>query len=318
MTMKQTLDIYELLDGAGVDGKEIKAMFAPFAAQGVEVTVTTVANEEDATRTTDFIRILIPGRNGATSGGTAPTIGLIGRCGAMGARPHRIGLVSDADGVLAALVCALKLSHMKAKGDAIEGDALVTTHLSLDASITPREPVDFMGMPVSSALMNLHEVDPAMDAILSFDTSRGNRIIKQRGYAISPTIKEGYILRVSNDLVSVMETVSGRPAVTFPITMQDITPYDNGLYHFNSIMQPCVATSAPVVGVALIAQAIVAGSDSGASQEIDIAAAARFGVEVAKQFTWGRCAFHSATEFAQMRKMYGPMTILQTMGNPGV
>src|SRR6218665_349843 len=67
MTMKQTLDIYELLDGAGVDGKEIKAMFAPFAAQGVEVTVTTVANEEDATRTTDFIRILIPGRNGATS-----------------------------------------------------------------------------------------------------------------------------------------------------------------------------------------------------------------------------------------------------------
>src|SRR6218665_2510996 len=117
MTMKQTLDIYELLDGANVDGKEIKAMFAPFAAQGVEVTVTTVANEEDATRTTDFIRILIPGRNGATSGVTAPTIGLIGRCGAMGARPHRIGLVSDADGVLAALVCALKMAPMNANTD---------------------------------------------------------------------------------------------------------------------------------------------------------------------------------------------------------
>src|SRR6218665_1410180 len=99
MTMKQTLDIYELLDGAGVDGKEIKAMSAPFAAQGVEVTVTTVANEEDATRTTDFIRLLVPGRNGAPSGGTAPTIGLIGRCGAMGASLHRVGLVYDADGV---------------------------------------------------------------------------------------------------------------------------------------------------------------------------------------------------------------------------
>src|SRR6218665_2152874 len=109
MTMKQTLDIDERRDGADVDGKEIKSMFAPLAAQGVEVTVTTVANEEDATRTTDFIRILISGRNGATSGGTAPTIGLIGRCGARRARPHRIGLVSDADGFLAALVRALTL-----------------------------------------------------------------------------------------------------------------------------------------------------------------------------------------------------------------
>ncbi|WP_211453718.1 DUF1177 domain-containing protein [Collimonas antrihumi] len=316
MTMKQTLDIYELLDSATVDGNAIKEMFARFVAQGVKVTVTTVTNEGDANGTTDFIRILIPGRNGATAGGTAPTIGIIGRCGAIGARPNRIGLVSDADGVLTALVCALKLAQMTAKGDAIEGDVLVTTHLSLDASITPRKPVDFMGMPVSSELMNHYQVDPAMDAILSFDTSRGNRIVKQRGYAISPTIKEGYILRVSNDLVSLMEAASGQPAVTFPITMQDITPYDNGLYHFNSIMQPCVATTAPVVGVALIAQAVVAGSDSGASQELDIAAAAKFGVEVAKQFTWGRCEFHSATEFAQMQKMYGSMTVLQTNGNP--
>ncbi len=29
--------------------------------------------------------------------------------------------------------------------------------------------------------------------------------------------------------------------VIFPISQQDITPYHNGLYHFNSIMQPHMA-----------------------------------------------------------------------------
>ena len=33
----------------------------------------------------------------------------------------------------------------------------------------------------------------------------------------------------------------------FPLTVQDITPYGNGLYHLNSILQPSTATNAPVV-----------------------------------------------------------------------
>ncbi|WP_252495946.1 DUF1177 family protein, partial [Escherichia coli] len=49
-------------------------------------------------------------------------------------------------------------------------------------------------------------------------------------YALSPTVKEGYILRVAEDLLRIMEMTSGRPAVTFPITTQDITPYGNGVH----------------------------------------------------------------------------------------
>ena len=98
--------------------------------------------------------------------------------------------------------------------------------------------------------MNDNEVVPEADAILSIDTTKGNRIINT-GYALSPTVKEGHILRAAEDLLRIMEMTSGRPAVTFPITTQDITPYGNGVHHLNSILQPSTATAAPVVGVAI-------------------------------------------------------------------
>jgi len=150
-----------------------------------------------------------------------------------------------------------------------------------------------------------------MDAVLSIDTTKGNRILNHRGFAISPTVKQGYILRVADDLVRIMETTTGRPAVTFPITMQDITPYGNGIYHINSILQPSVATDAPVVGVAISAETIVPGSATGASQEIDIAAVVKFTVEVAKEFGRGSAQFYDAHEFARLNQLYGSMRRLQ-------
>src|SRR5579859_4203350 len=58
---------------------------------------------------TDFISIVIPGGSGRLAGGTAPTLGIIGQLGGMGARPSQTGLVSDADGGIAALALALAL-----------------------------------------------------------------------------------------------------------------------------------------------------------------------------------------------------------------
>lgn len=63
--------------------------------------------------------------------------------------------------------------------------------------------------------------------------------------------------------------------------MQDITPYGNGLFHVNSILQPATATAARVVGVALTAEVVVPGSATGASQPVDIELAVRFCLEVA-------------------------------------
>ncbi|WP_322086487.1 DUF1177 domain-containing protein [Burkholderia sp. BCC1999] len=317
MALKQTLVIFDALDGATVDGQHIAALFAPYAAHGVTVEVTTVNNEppEDTAKTTDFITIVIPGSRGKTAGGNARSLGIVGRNGAIGARPAKFGMVSDADGPIGSLAAALKLAQMKANGDVLPGDVIVTTHLSTDVSMSENNGVPFMGMPVSSATMNCYEVTPDMDAILSLDASKGNRIVKQRGFALSPTAMQGYILRMAPDLVSIMESTTGMPAVTFPISLQDITPYDNGLSHFNSIMQPHVGTDKPVVGVAITARAVVGGSDSSASHEVDLAEAVRFSVEVAKRFTAGACEFYDANEWQKIRHAYPDLSVFQGYGN---
>jgi hypothetical protein len=309
MVLKQTLTVLETLDSAYVTGENVKELFSQYL--NVTVTVQTVTGEKGST---DFIKIVIPGSNGKSNGGDTPTFGIIGRLGGIGARPSRIGLVSDADGAVAAVASALKLAEMQIKGDTLVGDVIVTTHICPDAPTRPHEPVDFMDSPVDILTMNKYEVVPEMEAVLSIDTTKGNRVINHKGIAISPTVKEGYILRVSDDLLRILEMTTGQLAVTFPITTQDITPYGNDLYHINSILQPAVATGAPVVGVAITAQSVVPGCGTGASHETDIADAVRFAVEVAKETTNGTCQLYSEDEFTRIEELYGSMKMLQTMG----
>lgn len=123
---------------------------------------------------------------------------MIGRLGGIGARPGRTGLVSDADGAIAALSAALKLAEMSTKGDILEGDVIVTTHICPNAPTQPHEPVDFMGSPVDMDAMNEYEVEKGIEAFLSIDATKGNNVINHKGFAISPTVKEGYILRISD------------------------------------------------------------------------------------------------------------------------
>ncbi len=310
MTMTQTLKAYDLLDSALVTGYSVADVLQE---HGLQVEVIPMAGQKGST---DFVRAIVPGTAGKQGGGPAPTLGIIGRLGGIGARPAAIGLVSDGDGAVTAIACALKLGDMASAGDRLPGDVIVATHICPTAPVIPHEPVPFMGSPVDMAAMNRHEVQAEMDAILSVDTTRGNTIVNQRGFAISPTVKEGYILKVSPDLLRIMSTVTGRPPVVLPITTQDITPYGNGLDHVNSILQPATATGAPVVGVALTAETAVPGCASGASQVADIEAAARFCLETAKAFGLGACSFYDPEEYQRMVSLYGSMRHLQTLGNP--
>lgn len=309
MVLKQTLTVMEYLDTTYATGEKVKELFSPY--ENVKVAVQTVTGEKGST---DFIKIVIPGSEGKSKGGTAPTVGIIGRLGGIGARPSRMGLVSDADGAVAAVASALKLADMQTKGDTLLGDVMVTTHICPNAPTLPHDPVDFMDSPIDILTMNKHEVLPEMEVILSIDTTKGNRVVNHKGIAISPTVKEGYILRVSDDLLRIMEMSTGQLPVTIPITTQDITPYGNGVYHINSILQPAVATDSPVVGVAITAQSIVPGCGTGASHETDIADAVRFAVEVAKEATNGTCEFYSKDEFKRITELYGSMKVLQTLG----
>jgi hypothetical protein len=239
---------------------------------------------------------------------------VVGRLGGVGARPEMVGIVSDADGAVTALSVALKLTDMQVKGDRLKGDVVVATHICPNSPIIPHEPVPFMGSPVDIGVMNREEIDGSMDAVLSIDTTKGNRIAKWRGFAITPTAKEGWVLKVSDDLLDIMEWTTGRVPRVCPITTQDITPYGTGIDHINSIMQPCTATDAPVVGVAITAETAVPGCATGASNVTDIEEAARFVLEVAKAFGKGLCRFHDGEQWDLIVELYGPLKILQTRG----
>lgn len=297
-------EVMELLESARAEGKTLQAWLHQNGARNVEV--MRVEGEDGST---EFVRVTIASlREGA------PTLGIIGRLGGIGARPNKLGLVSDADGAIVALACAAKLAKLAKHGDMLPGNVIISTHICPTAPIIPHDPASFMGSPVDMATMNRHEVDPAMDAILSIDTTKGNWVLNRRGFAITPTVKEGYILRVSDMLLNVMRVVTNEPPVVLPITMQDITPYGNDIYHINSIMQPTTATSAPVVGVATTASTPIPGSATGSNQIFVLEMAARFCVEVAKLFSVEECPFYDEEEFARLTRLYGPMHCLQTLG----
>lgn len=309
MSLAAVLASLELLDTAHASGA---AVADALRATGLdEVEVATIGGPRGST---DFVRALVPGAQGRRAGGAAPTLGIVGRLGGVGARPEQIGLVSDGDGAVTAIAAALKLARMRRQDDVLAGDVIVATHVCPRAPTQPHHPVLFMGSPVDMPTLNREEVRPEMEAILSIDTTRGNRVINHRGFAISPTVRAGWILRVSEDLLDIQQTVTGRLPAVFPLTMQDITPYGNGLYHLNSILQPATATAAPVVGVALTAEVAVPGSATGASQPADIEQAVRFVIEVAKAFGRGRCRFHDPAEWEAIQRRYGSMAHLQTPG----
>jgi hypothetical protein len=311
MALKQVLEILDLLDTATIDAAAIHDYFMNKGLDESEIDFQKVNENKGETL---FIKIHIKGSDTQSKGKKSPTLGIIGQLGGIGARPHKIGLVSDADGAISALAAAAKIAEMRARGDRLKGNVIVSTHLCPNSPMIPHEPVPFMGSPISIETMNAHEIDSRMEAILSIDTTKGNRVINQKGFAISPTVKDGYILRVSEDLMDIMQNVTGKLPVVFPITTQDITPYGNDLFHLNAILQPATATHVPVVGVAITTEVPVPGCATGANHPMDIEAAVRFIVEVAKAFGEGECSFYDDREFQKIIDLYGSLEHLRTLG----
>ena len=299
MLIKQVIELIDILDSPSASGAAVEQYLRAIDPQA-NIEVYAIQGPKGKT---DMVKVRIPGTHGKSSGGSAPTIGLLGRLGGLGARPERIGLS-----------VAAKLLDMKVKGDRLEGDVFISTHVCPDAPTRPHTPVPFMDSPVEMAQVNREEVTDELDAILSVDTTKGNKIINTRDFSISPTVMQGYILKVSSDLVDLMEITLGKPAHVFPLSQQDITPYGNDLYHLNSILQPATATKAPVVGVAIATQTPVPGCATGASHFADIEEAARFMLEAAKAFGRGTLSFYDKDEFARIQALYGDMSRFQGFG----
>lgn len=303
--MKQVIDVIELLSSAHVTGRQVAD--ALLAAGDCEVEVTTLARDG---LSTDFLSIVIPGTDPA-----APQLGIVGRLGGIGARPAVTGLVSDSDGAVVAVAAAFKLLAMARQGDRLPGTVRIRTHICPRAGTRPHHPVPMMRSPFPMREMMSHEVDPAMQAILSVDTTRGNRLVNRRGVALTPVACQGWLLRLPETMLDVMSWVSGELPLTLPLTTQDITPYENGLHHVNSLMQPAIVTDAPVVGVALTAQSTVPGCATGVTNAYDADVAMRFCIEVAKLYGQGALPFVDEAERQALLRRYGSMAHLQTVGN---
>src|SRR5437667_1056825 len=124
MSLSAVLASLDLLDSAYVTGDVVADRFRADGLEAVEVTKLTGPRG-----TTDAVRVVVPGTAGRRAGGTSPTLGIVGRLGGIGARPEQIGLVSDGDGAVTAVACALKLARMRAEGDVLAGDVVVATHI---------------------------------------------------------------------------------------------------------------------------------------------------------------------------------------------
>lgn len=97
MLFKQLIEAFDIIDSKNVNGNSV-ASYLKSIKQDADIQVYPLVGPKGST---DMLKIRIPGLHGKTSGGDAPTIGLLGRLGGLGARPERIGYVSDGDSAAA-------------------------------------------------------------------------------------------------------------------------------------------------------------------------------------------------------------------------
>jgi len=287
--LTHVLEAAELLDRPDASGQLVRTHLLARGVSDVTVAPLDVPGVH-----LDYVRIVLPGVGGGR------TSGIIGRLGGVGARPGRLGLVSDADGAIVAIASALKLADMAARGDRLSGDVIITTNICPDAPTRPYVPVPRMTSPLDTRTKNANEVDARMDAIVSVDATKGNDILNAIGLAITPTVKQGFVLRVAPAVAALVSHVTGLSPSVLPITTQDLTPQENGLYHINSIVQPALATTAPVIGLAITTVSAVAGSATGANRLSDLDGAVRFCIEFAKEFGAGTLELYDRADWARL------------------
>lgn len=252
----------------------------------------------------DFLRILIPGFAGKSAGKSAPTIGVIGRLSGIKLQNQPLSLVSDADSAIAAIALALNLAALRQSGNGPMGDVIITTQLALQSSSAAHFPAALTASPVGTDAALRMEVDAEMDAVISISVARATNWVNNDGIAITPTVKGKLILPPSDKLLYLMETITGRRPVVFPLTSYDLTPVGNGLYHANTMMQPALVTDSPVVGVALTSANLVPGITPRHNALIDVEQAIRFVLEVILGFTAGEISLYNQEEFNRAEDIF--------------
>ena len=310
MTFKCAMKAYDVLDSAFANGEEIVRMFKEAGADEASY------ERLEGNGYTDVVRIFLKGKKGRSSGGTAPTLDLSASLVGLGARPATTGMLGDGDAALIVCAAGLKFLDMKKKGDQLEGDVIILMNITANAPTDEpngHKPPE-IGCPVNFWLMKSKFVDGTADAILDVNVTRSDRYCKKKGFAITPTVKEGWLLKISEDALDVMERVTGEMPAVMPLTMQEVMPTRNGISYLNDIGALPHGVNCPCIGVAMCQPIPVDPSGPGMTSLAEIEPAIRYCVEVAKDFGRGRFDFYDKEEFEKIVKLYGPMNHLQTFG----
>ncbi|WP_270934085.1 DUF1177 family protein [Falsiroseomonas oryzae] len=299
--LKEILDVLDFMTAPRASVEDFLRMLPPGAHSH-----TTEVVEVDGRRM-DFLKILFPGRRGRSAGGNTRTLGVIGSLGALRVPGDNQALVSDADGCLVALAVALRLARMAAKGQVLASDVLISTQLCHDGRAEPHDPYPFVMSPIPSRLKHPRLVDPRMDGLVVVETCKSNKLVSHKGFAITHVAKEGMLLRLHANLIHIQEMVTGRLPVIFPVSQQDLTPYETGIHHVCGMMLPALYTDAPVLGVPMVTEAQTWPAWTNVQHASEMDQAGRFCLEVATRFGLGECEFFYEADYEAMKKFYGTL-----------
>ncbi len=253
----------------------------------------------------EFLKLLIPGSRGKHAGGDTKTLGVIGSLGALRIPGENNALVSDADGCLVALSVALRLARMASRGQVLPSDVLVSTHICQQGHSIPHDPYPFVMSPIPSQFKHPRLVDKEMDAVLAVETCKSNKLVSHKGFAITHVAKEGLLLRVHADMIHIMEMVTGKLPVIFPVSQQDLTPYESGIHHVCGMMLGNLFTDSPVMGVPLTTESQTWPAWTNVSHPDVLEQAGRFCLEVATRFGAGECRMYYEDDYTGMKKYFG-------------
>ena len=307
--LRDVIEILDFLDNSE-NSAEAFVDLLPDGSHSIEITPF-----ESELGTTDFIKILFPGSAGKYAGGAAPTTGIIGSNGGLRLPGPYPGLASDADGCIVGLAAALRLARMHSRKQQLAGDVLVSTHICQKARPVPHDPYPFVMSPLPSSEKHPRLVDDRMDAMLTPETCKGNKMVSHLGFAVTPPVREGIIMRPHASILHIVEMVTGKAPVVFPITMQDVTPYELGVHHICGMVLPSIFSKAPVIGVPLVTEVQTHPSATGVQQPVVLETAVRFCIEVATSYGNGDCEFYYTDDFQGMVSTFKGLRGWQSLEN---
>lgn len=235
---------------------------------------------------------------------------LLGRLGAIRVSSNN-GLVSDADGAIITITSMLEWAKNYSE---IEGEAIFSTSISLDAKLIPHKPFKFMVPLVGLDDALKLEVDKEAQFLISVDSTKGNRIAKYNDFAISHIIKDGYILKIPDEIIDIYEKVTEHEPYFVALTSGDLTPMEVNAYHISTLLSPWLYTEAPVLGLATVSKYPIPGYETGVQNIIMLERASRFSIEVLKYYFYGGNVY-SEEELNSLKNALGESQFMKLKKN---